>query len=138
MTKKSAMIRVVPAVMFLSAAVLPAYAHHSEVMFAPDREVLLTGTVKEFRYTNPHSYIQIVVPREGGQLVLWNIETDPPIALDRAGIESTTLQPGVPHGERHRSTSKPSDRSQCLNRLMTGHGSRNHDRDHHRQGAGDD
>ena len=94
MTKKSAMIRVVPAVMFLSAAVLPAYAHHSEVMFAPDREVLLTGTVKEFRYTNPHSYIQIVVPREGGQLVLWNIETDPPIALDRAGIESTTLQPG--------------------------------------------
>lgn len=91
--RRSALNNIAAAVAFLGATALPAYAHHSEAMFASDREVSLTGTVKEFQYTNPHSYIQIVVPREGGQ-VQWNIETDSSLALDRAGIEPTTLQPG--------------------------------------------
>src|SRR5437660_3353985 len=49
------------------AAVMPAFAHHAtSVMFSLDQEVVLTGTVKGFRYSNPHSTIRILVPR-GGQ-----------------------------------------------------------------------
>lgn len=79
---------------FVSAAALPAFAHHSTVMFAPDKEVNLTGTVKAFEYANPHSSIQILVPHEGGNTVEWNIETVSPLVLDRAGIEANALRPG--------------------------------------------
>jgi hypothetical protein len=76
------------------AATAPAKAHHSDAMFAPDKEVVLNGTVKEFQYTNPHSWIQLVVPSGSGQAVEWSIETGAPIVLLRAGIKPTALQPG--------------------------------------------
>jgi hypothetical protein len=85
----------------LSAAVvaavtaLPAFAHHSGAMFDSGKEVVLVGTIKEFQYTNPHSWIQIVVPRAGGGgEVEWSIETAAPIVLLRAGIRPQSLKPG--------------------------------------------
>jgi hypothetical protein len=75
-------------------ALVPAYAHHSDAMFAPDKEVVLSGTVKEFQYTNPHSWIQLVVPSANGAAAEWSIETGAPIVLLRAGIKPTALQPG--------------------------------------------
>jgi hypothetical protein len=77
------------------AAVTPALAHHSDAMFDSAKEVVLNGTVKEFQYTNPHSWIQLVVPgAEGAAPVEWSIETQAPIVLLRAGIKPTSLQPG--------------------------------------------
>jgi hypothetical protein len=70
------------------------YAHHSDSMFAADKELLLNGTVREFQYTNPHSWIQLVVPGEAGATKEWSIETAAPIVLLRAGIKPTALQPG--------------------------------------------
>ena len=79
---------------FAAAAVMPAFAHHAaSVMFSPDQEVVLTGTVKEFRYSNPHSSIQLVVPRVGRE-VKWRIVTESPNELEKAGIDETSLQPG--------------------------------------------
>jgi len=86
--------RLVAAIGLLGTAALPALAHHSTVMFAKDREVKLTGTVKQFTYTNPHALIQIVVPRPEGSPVEWRIATEASVALDRAGIEPRALQPG--------------------------------------------
>ena len=81
------------AIMF--AIVAPAFAHHSDAMFASDKEVVLNGTVKEFQYTNPHSWIQLLVAGEAGaQPVEWSIETGAPIVLLRAGIKPTALKPG--------------------------------------------
>jgi hypothetical protein len=78
-----------------AATTLPAAAHHSDAMFASDKEVVLNGTVKEFQYTNPHSWIQLLVPgANGGPAVEWSIETGAPIVLLRAGIKPTALQPG--------------------------------------------
>jgi Family of unknown function (DUF6152) len=82
------------AVAAIVAAVVPASAHHSDAMFAPDKEVVLNGTVKEFQYTNPHSWIQLVVPGANGASAEWSIETGAPIVLLRAGIKPTALQPG--------------------------------------------
>ena len=78
----------------LGVAVIPASAHHSGAMFDGAKEIVLVGTIKEFQYTNPHSWIQILVPREGGGEVEWSIETAAPIVLLRAGIKSNALQPG--------------------------------------------
>jgi hypothetical protein len=75
-------------------AAYPAVAHHSDAMFAADKEVVLKGTVKQFQYTNPHSWIQLVVPSAAGAPVEWSIETGAPIVLLRAGIKPTALMPG--------------------------------------------
>jgi Family of unknown function (DUF6152) len=77
-----------------SVAAIPASAHHSGAMFDDAKEVTLVGTIKEFQYTNPHSWIQILVPREGGGDVEWSIETAAPIVLLRAGIRPQSLKPG--------------------------------------------
>lgn len=82
------------AVVFSCIAILPASAHHSGAMFDGAKEVVLVGTIKEFQYTNPHSWIQVLVPREGGGEVEWSIETAAPIVLLRAGIRPTSLKPG--------------------------------------------
>ena len=86
--------RLAAAIGLLGAAVLPAFAHHSTVMFAKDQEVKLAGTVTRFTYTNPHAFIQIMVPQAGGTPVEWRIATEASVALGRAGIERKSLQPG--------------------------------------------
>jgi hypothetical protein len=79
----------------LFATVLPAAAHHSDAMFDNAKEVTLNGTVKEFQYTNPHSWIQLTVAEnEGATPVEWSIETAAPIVLLRAGIKWNALRPG--------------------------------------------
>jgi hypothetical protein len=87
-------VRFAAAAGLLGAAVLPALAHHSTVMFNKDQEVKLTGTVKQFTYANPHAFIQIRVPQPGGSAVEWRIATEASVALGRAGIERKSLQPG--------------------------------------------
>ena len=76
-------------------AAFPAVAHHSDAMFDSSKEVVINGTVKEFQYTNPHSWIQVLVPGTAGAApVEWSVETAAPIVLLRAGIKPTSLQPG--------------------------------------------
>jgi hypothetical protein len=88
------MKRLIPAAAILAAVAIPAIAHHATVMFDSEKEVTLAGTVKEFRYVNPHASIHVLGPREGGQPVEWRIETDSPLVLGRNGIDSGDLQPG--------------------------------------------
>jgi hypothetical protein len=72
----------------------PALAHHSPAAFEAQKTVTLTGTVKEFRWQNPHTWIEVLVPNEKGQEVLWAVELTSPTYLIRAGWKSTTLKPG--------------------------------------------
>ena len=74
--------------------VMPAFAHHSPAAFETNKTVTLVGTVKDFRWQNPHSWIEIVVPNEKGQDVLWAVELTSPTYLVRSGWKSTTLKPG--------------------------------------------
>lgn len=77
-----------------AAIATPAFAHHSAAMFDAEREVTLQGTVREFQYTNPHSWIQVMVPGQDGKALEWSIETAAPIVLLRAGIKKTSIMPG--------------------------------------------
>jgi hypothetical protein len=80
------------AVALLAAA--PAFAHHSFAMFDRQKEITLKGTVKEFQWTNPHSFIQIEVVDPQGASASYSIEMNSPNNLTRQGWKSTALKPG--------------------------------------------
>ncbi len=75
-------------------AATPSLAHHSAAMFDRTSEIVLAGTVKEFQYTAPHSWVQVLVENEAGETVEWSIEGSAPNALLRRGIKPTSLKPG--------------------------------------------
>lgn len=81
----------------LAAAIaVPALAHHSGAMFDDKKEVTLTGVVKEFQYTNPHSWLLIDVKGQDGKVTTWGFEAEGPSTLLRAGIRRSDFAPGTP------------------------------------------
>lgn len=70
-----------------------AQAHHSFAMFDRDKTVTVSGTVKEFQFTNPHCWIQLLVAG-GATPVEWSIEMAAPAHLINAGWNKRTLKPG--------------------------------------------
>jgi len=72
----------------------PALAHHSGAMFDPTKTVTLEGTVKEFQYTNPHSWLEVVVVGADGKETEWGFESEGPSTLLRAGIKAKSFMPG--------------------------------------------
>ena len=72
-----------------------AFAHHSAVMFDDQKEVTVTGTIKEFQYTNPHSWLLVDVKNDDGTVTTWGFEAEGPSTLTRAGIRKSDLMPGT-------------------------------------------
>jgi hypothetical protein len=72
----------------------PAEAHHSMAGFDRKQTVVLTGTVQEFRWENPHSSIDIDVPGKDGKVVTWKIEMTAPAYLVRQGFKRTSVKKG--------------------------------------------
>lgn len=70
-------------------------AHHSRASFDENHLATLSGTIKEFRYTNPHSWILMMVPNGKGGEDLWELEGNNVNALVRQGWTSNTLLPGM-------------------------------------------
>jgi len=70
-----------------------ATAHHSFAMFDNAKEQTLVGTVKEFQWTNPHTWLQLMVD-ESGKQVEWSIEGSSPNGLARRGWSRTSFKPG--------------------------------------------
>ena len=71
----------------------PATAHHSFAMFDNAKEVTLDGTIREFQWTNPHTWVQLLVS-ENGQQVEYSIEGSSPNGLARKGWTRNSLKPG--------------------------------------------
>ena len=79
----------------VSLASAPAFAHHSFAMFDNQKTIVLDGTVKAFQWTNPHSWVQIVVKDPAtGKEVEWSVEGGSPNGLARQGWKRTSLKPG--------------------------------------------
>ena len=78
----------------VAALAAPAFAHHSAAMFDHEKKVTLQGTVKEFQFTNPHSWLQVMVTGPDGKATEWGFEAEGPSTLLRAGIKAKTFQPG--------------------------------------------
>ena len=71
-----------------------AYAHHSMNGFDRNKTITVTGTVKQFKWANPHSWIELEVVNDKGVAELWNLEMTAPGILARNGWKSTMLKPG--------------------------------------------
>ena len=81
----------------LAAALLPAapaLAHHSFAMFDRDKPVAIAGVVKDFQWTNPHVWIQVMVPDAKGTTQEWGVECTSVNFLRRQGWEKDSLKPG--------------------------------------------
>jgi hypothetical protein len=72
----------------------PAAAHHSSAMFDATVETPLVGTVRTFKWSNPHAWIELDVEAEDGAATMWAIESQPPNMLMRRGWTRTSLRTG--------------------------------------------
>lgn len=71
-----------------------SWAHHSTAMFDADNRAEIVGTVKEFQWTNPHTWLQLEVEDDAGAVVEWSLEWSSPNILGRRGVRPTTFKPG--------------------------------------------
>ena len=81
--------------LILALTLMPLQAHHSTAMFDDQREITVTGIIKEFQYTNPHSWLIIDVTNDDGSVTTWGFEAEGPTTLTRSGIRKSTLPPGT-------------------------------------------
>jgi hypothetical protein len=80
-----------------SGVAYSAFAHHSGSMWDSSKTVVLEGTVREFQWTNPHCWIQLLVPMPGDANAAaqeWSIEMGSPIQALQGGWKPGTLKPG--------------------------------------------
>ncbi len=82
--------RCLAACVVLALGVRGAAAHHSFAAFDFARNVIITGVVKDFQWTNPHAWIQVLVP-DGDEQQEWSIEAGSPNMMARQGWKSRTL-----------------------------------------------
>jgi hypothetical protein len=75
-------------------AIQPAVAHHSSAGFSENSRVV-SGTVKEFQFKNPHSWIQVNVTAASGKVTEWSVEWGSPNQLGREGIRPSTFPVGA-------------------------------------------
>ena len=78
----------------LCAAAPKLAAHHSFAIYDDDNPRTITGVVREFRWTNPHSWIFVAVANPAGGETVWEIEHGPINMLSRQGWTARTLEPG--------------------------------------------
>ena len=63
------------AVLVTGIAGSPVFAHHSFAAFDNSKNVIVKGTVKEFQWTNPHIFVQVLVPDAAGRVEEWSLES---------------------------------------------------------------
>jgi DNA/RNA endonuclease YhcR with UshA esterase domain len=79
----------------LAALPIVAQAHHSfAAFFDPNKSVTVTGTVTEFRFTNPHGMVALNVKKADGTVEQWRAETNAPVVLVRRGWTRDVIKPG--------------------------------------------
>jgi hypothetical protein len=87
---------VLAAVVFvaLTVTVDTAAAHHGFAVFDSSHQNTVTGTVKEFVWMNPHTWLWLNVPNGQGGVDAWGFEGMSPNFLGRRGWTRNTLKPG--------------------------------------------
>lgn len=77
------------------AALAPAFAHHSfAAQYDSNNTVTLDGTVKEFRFVNPHALAKLDVADDKGAVQQWTVEFDGRLNLTNVGWTEATIRPG--------------------------------------------
>jgi hypothetical protein len=77
-----------------AALATPAVAHHSFAMYDANKTVASQGTVQEFEWANPHSYLRVMVNDGTGKQQLWTLELGSPSQLIATGIHANSMRRG--------------------------------------------
>lgn len=75
----------------------PASAHHSTSgIYHDDQIVEITGTIKDWRFINPHPYLTIDVTAEDGSINEWDVSFGGAavVHLEGRGYTAETFRPG--------------------------------------------
>ena len=88
-------ITCVSVAMGIGVLALPVLAHHSDRMYDLDTTITLEGVVKEFQYTNPHSWLLVDVENEDGTVTTWGFEGASASNMLRAGVRPGDLAAGT-------------------------------------------
>jgi hypothetical protein len=77
------------------AIAAPAFAHHSFAMFDAEKIITAKGTVKEFEWTNPHSWLRVMISDQAsGRALQWAFEMSSPRTMTGLGMSPDTVKPG--------------------------------------------
>jgi uncharacterized protein DUF6152 len=72
-----------------------AYAHHSfAATYFVDQEITVEGTLTQFMYRNPHSFVKVEAPDDKGQMQTWSVEWGGGAQLSQAHVTRDTLKDG--------------------------------------------
>jgi hypothetical protein len=72
-----------------------AYAHHSfAATYFVDREITVEGTLTQFLFRNPHSFVKVQAPDDKGEMQTWSVEWGGGAQLNRERVTRDTLKPG--------------------------------------------
>ena len=83
------------AVIAMAAFAVPAQAHHSFAMFDQEKTISISGTVKEFEWSNPHAWIHLTaVDATTGRPVDWAFEMGSVGQIAAQGWKSDSIKPG--------------------------------------------
>ena len=94
MRRRAALAAMYTVLLAVVAAGTPVAAHHSAAGIDRTQSKTVSGTVKEFRWGNPHAWIDLDVANDKGATDTWSIEMTSPTFLLRAGWKSSTLKSG--------------------------------------------
>ena len=84
----------IPAVALLLTLSVPGWTHHSHSNYLTSEYTALKGTVTEFHWMNPHTWIFIEVENDAGQTILWSLEGASPTELIRDGWARDDVEVG--------------------------------------------
>src|SRR4029453_3858701 len=83
------------AAIVISVLALHADAHHSFAMFDHEKMITVSGTLKEFEYTNPHCWLHVsVVDATTGRTLDWAFEMGSGGQIAAKGWKADTVKPG--------------------------------------------
>jgi len=86
-------MKVLCVVILLSAATLPALAHHSiSAGFDEKKATTLRGIITKVDWTNPHVNLTMEVKEPTGAITTWRVDLAAPYALEKDGIQKESIQ----------------------------------------------
>ena len=72
-----------------------AYAHHSfAATYFENQTIQIEGTLLQFQFRNPHSFVHVSAPDETGEMQRWAVEWGGAGQLGSQGVTNATLRPG--------------------------------------------
>jgi Family of unknown function (DUF6152) len=87
-------IRILALLIAVLLCAVPAIGHHSNSAYQVEKVMTITGIVKEWKWSNPHTWLYLIVDDEKAGKVEWAVEGRAPGVLGRIGWDRYVLKPG--------------------------------------------